>query len=99
MTTVLDTPQQDATRSALCGYAAVVPTDNETNAKAHIAKIEAIREAERQEIIERDKAIAAMHLQDGLTPPEISRRLGLSIALCRNAVDKAKLIQQARQQH
>lgn len=90
---VLDTPAQATAHSALAGYAAAVTT-NESKALHEMTEIQAARDAEQEHIAARDQLVGAMHLDDGLSAPDIARRLGMSISNVRAIV---KRVQYARE--
>jgi DNA-directed RNA polymerase specialized sigma24 family protein len=55
---------------------------NEQTAQRYIARIA----QHADELAARDRALAAMHLEDGLTQAEIARRLGVTESMVRLAV-------------
>lgn len=77
---MIDTQQQGAAHHAPARYAAGVSTPNTQAARGHIAEITALEAKIEQEREGRDRAVVAMHVDDGLRAPDIARATGMSVS-------------------
>ena len=87
-----NTQAQGAVRSAKSGYGGPVtpdePSEHERTALEAIGKMSDLDVQYDGLRAARDKAVAAMHTADGLRPPEIARRTGMSVSNVRLAIDR-----------
>lgn len=95
----IDTPPpHDATPSAVPDHYAALVTDaqNMRGALDAIAKMDKLRVQLGAAQARRDEYVGKLHVDDGLRPPEIARRTGMSISNVRLICDKARLLHKTR---